>query len=751
MAGFHFYCFAILALFGFLNILQNELAAAIRIEPGPTLSPQADDSSPQRQPRQRRHSFGWRRFSSPVRVLLAHYSHLASRSALLLSQQLESEALILVRHSFRWPTDAYLLQIRRVMNSLKSLLSRRSKSEAEEELVTIEEAALKKIDCFSLGSPEEKAIKAIERVCSKLRNVSLHRNCAFFARHIAERFASIQECLDQDEAAAPADKLRCFKEHYLFLVHPYLRQTEGAALRDGVAGARDWFKNLRFQPPSNTQPSVRIEDPVGQAMRELRESTKASVDSHFILTVDLLIKRTVAPRGLRRRISAFWGNVKGRFPRQPVQRIPDAETLLNEGGEIFASTPPRPDPLAVRLATHMLITNASCPSSSSRSSETVLLKGKPRRVKLQKMLEAAVVVFIENLFDTRSCANDESKADEPTCRLLKEYDEYAQSISMPYGGEGEEEPTGSESELLESPQKNDWEGHVGSVQTPEEGSMDMQGAESTGGEEEALEGSQAFADISEPARDEEANEYSGRANMEGAQSRLRMRRAALAAIANAVAVARLSLRSETLPFHVLRFLLKNASLRRFIVRGFIGFMGRELLSLEGLALLGGFGSHGLLLFELYMEALIQLATGRPRLGKISASLANSVAEEGSRFAGADQGQEHSAVFLQDEIPRAKVRRAILALGAPPTERVSGQLAVSLYVLKYSLLLFLILTLGTTGSIVAFAVALVYTIFLVLKTLALIFVGLVVHPIKRRFQGRGSPASAPSDEAATANQ
>lgn len=111
---------------------------------------------------------------------------------------------------------------------------------------------------------------------------------------------------------------------------------------------------------------------------------------------------------------------------------------LTQGFELFVSMPPHPDPLAVRLLTNMLVDGLSCPADGTFGRpERVVVGGKTRTVKPAQMIEAAIYIAVENLFDASDCAAPGStdSLGRMTCRLLGAYDEFMQS-----GGPTETKP-----------------------------------------------------------------------------------------------------------------------------------------------------------------------------------------------------------------------------------------------------------------------------------------------------------------------
>lgn len=103
--------------------------------------------------------------------------------------------------------------------------------------------------------------------------------------------------------------------------------------------------------------------------------------------------------------------------------------LLTRGYELFVNIPPHADPVAVRLTTTMLADGVSCPAGSSSGIPEKIVWGRRRPVKTAQVIEAAILIAVERLFDASDCVSFERNGDQAdmTCRLLEKYDQYMQA------------------------------------------------------------------------------------------------------------------------------------------------------------------------------------------------------------------------------------------------------------------------------------------------------------------------------------
>ncbi|KAL8439848.1 hypothetical protein Efla_004374 [Eimeria flavescens] len=657
MAGFRIYCFAIWAVFGALSMLQNDFAAAIRIEPGSTMSPDMNDSRSQ----SKRSPFSWRRLAGPIQ---------------------------------------------RAMSSLRGLFTRRSRAEAIKELETIEEFASKYIDCLNLGPSGEKSLKAATEICGKLGSEALERTCSLFSLLIADALMAAQKCISYTSGRSPNAKLQCFKKKRLFLVHPLLHESTSDASGDDYSNPQAWYAKLRFDPQPNKDLSPLGSDPLTLAFHRVNQGVMGTVDTHYMVGSKMLFQSTVAKGGLRKRLSGLWRRIRrrGDMPREPVQRIPEAEEVVDQGRELFEGLPPHPDPLSVRLAVFMLLDGVSCPASlSTKRYETVLLNGKPKKVKLQKIIETTVLLVIERLFNARDCLIEADKADETTCRLLRDYDQYRQSGGKRKGGSsggpsalqrGLIEPQDEQGEALEGAEGEVKEQGLESVD-------DLRALESIDSGDESSQRNQAFAEM--PAGD-----FSGRDNE--SHRRFRMLRYIMAGTNNAVAMARMGMQSERVVFRVVQILLGSKTFRKLATGLLMRFAGEDLFSIDAMAALASYGRRGKLLFGIYVQSMVQLATGSVKLGKVSGGVVGAVAQEASQLARANEQQpseQQPAALLQESIPRiptTQMRGMLKGLGIEVKQEQARKIAGGLTIGIDLLLVFTLVTVGVVAGPILFAVA-----------------------------------------------
>ncbi|KAL8439845.1 hypothetical protein Efla_004371 [Eimeria flavescens] len=651
MAGSRFFFFAILAAFGALNVLQNDFAAAIRVEPGLTVSPDMNESDRQ----SKRQSFSLRRLTGPIQ---------------------------------------------RAMSSLRGLFTRQSRGQPIKDLGTIKETASKYIDCLNLGPSGDKAFKASAQICSKLGNEALERICSLFSVLIADALTATQECIN------------CFNENRLFFVHPLLHESTSDETDDDNSDPHTWYSRLRFDPNPNKDLSPLAFDALTLAFHRVNQGVRFTVDTQYMVGSKMLFQSTIAKRGLRKRLSGLWRRIRRRGVHpEHVQRIPQADEVVDQGRELFEGLPPHPDPLSVRLAVFMLLDGVSCPADLSiKRYETVLLNGKPKKVNLQKVIEATVLLVIERLFSARDCITDESKVDETTCRLLRDYDQYRQSAGKQKPGYSHE-PTElhqdfsrkGEEEVPVKPAQAAVNEQGGDLESLESDSGIGQALESINSGEESSQGNQAFAEM--PSGDSTGKDNDG-------YKGYRMFRYAAAATENAVAMARIGMRSETVSFRVAQSLLNSKAFRSLAIKVLMRFAGEGIFSIDAMAALASYGRRGKLLFGVYFQSMVQLATGSIKLGKLSGSVVGAVAQEASQLAQTEDQQsteqqpseQHPASLLQESIPVNKLHGMLKAMGISVKKEKFRKIAGGVTIGVNVLLFFTIVTLGALASPLLFAVS-----------------------------------------------
>ncbi|KAL8272009.1 hypothetical protein Esti_004133 [Eimeria stiedai] len=511
------------------------------------------------------------------------------------------------------------LPIQRALANFRRVLTRRTAQQAEQDYQTLEAAAMKHLACFSLSDAALMASRSVVGVCGNLDTEALLRSCSMFAWIIAQALARVDDCLKQENVVSSFQKLQCVRTNRLFLVHPLLHE-----------GLKEPSK-LRFQGGVPNESAVEGEDALTGAFRRLSSSVMGSVDSHHVLAGKLLIRSTLARQGFRQRLSNLWARLRGRPTYRSSRRIPEADKFVDEARRLYESMPPHPDPLAIRLTTAMMLDRLSCPKDSSfETHETVLVEGKPKRVKVQELLEATILLVTEALFDARDCASDESKADDPTCRLLSDYDQFrmnSQNASQRETAENSTDTQGGDPDLS-SPEEGQavTQGEVESA--AEEKTNGNEVAVLTGGERDALKpDQQSFSEVSGSSEDQMSDPSAYTSNDQQYLKKLRITDYAVKAASSAVAYARLSLRTNTKMLRVVKYLLKNKILVQSSVTLLQDYMGRDIFSMNGLTLHAFSEKRGELILTVYVRTLIDLLTGNPSLAQVSATIAKLVVKE----------------------------------------------------------------------------------------------------------------------------
>ncbi|KAL8455851.1 hypothetical protein Emag_000425 [Eimeria magna] len=195
------------------------------------------------------------------------------------------------------------------------------------------------------------------------------------------------------------------------------------------------------------------------------------------------------------------------------------------------------------------------------------------------------------------------------------------------------------------------EGQVG-MQDGGEGAagMESDGSEGvdlgSGNSDTASADLQSFSEV--PASsEEEMSDFSGdKSNAEEYRRKLRISNYAVKAASDAVAYARLSLRTSTLKLRLVKVLLKNKMLVNLTVKILQGFMGREVFTTSGLTSVAQSGKRGEMIVALYVRALIQLLTGDPGLAQLSASAVATVAKGGG--GKVQRREEKVTAFVQGD-------------------------------------------------------------------------------------------------------
>lgn len=96
--------------------------------------------------------------------------------------------------------------------------------------------------------------------------------------------------------------------------------------------------------------------------------------------------------------------------------------LLRDSIQFLIRASPQADPLLLSVLHEILHTGASCQGTSlSNRSTTVYIGSKPLRVPSKKMIEAAVLLAVESLFDHSHCYRGVNSGDI-SCTLLDAYD-----------------------------------------------------------------------------------------------------------------------------------------------------------------------------------------------------------------------------------------------------------------------------------------------------------------------------------------
>ncbi|CDJ35938.1 uncharacterized protein EMH_0002610 [Eimeria mitis] len=582
---------------------------------------------------------------------------------------------------------AVSLPARRVLQTLRSVLGRRPRQEREQELASMEGAAMRYFDCFSLGSPETKAASAVSAVCAGLKTEALRQ---------------------------------CLKKNPLFLVHPMLRESIAAASPEDYNDAEAWMSSLSFvaEPPEEfTFPGG---SPLGQAYAKLNWSLIGTADNQHILAGDYLKQSTRKRRG-----------------------------ILTEGYQLFMSLPPHPDPVAVRLLSTMLVDGLSCPADGTFGKpERVVVGGKTKTVKTAQLVEAAIYIVVGELFDASDCAapgNTDAQA-RMTCRLLSAYDEYMQAggplqaepkteerLQQISGAEFEAAPALAEAEArdegeqargLEAGEPSSTQSSVIPSTLPSEtNDVDERSEPSRGAVEGPPEPS-----LELPA-DQDVEETDGK--------RERIRVYAQQAAASAVATARLSLKSGATTLRLVRLCLKSSFFIRHVSRILLFFMGKELVSQQGLFLLLGRKRQAGSLLGIYIRALVELSSGSSSLGNLSAAATGIAADEEKRVISGEQ--QTPASFLQGYLKPTVVIRTLQAAGVETNRRTAVALALSVNVTVDIILAFLLVALSSAFPPAVLVMAIVLAILLLIRSAIISYTVAVPETMMEKIERKGKGA------------
>lgn len=219
--------------------------------------------------------------------------------------------------------------------------------------------------------------------------------------------------------------------------------------------------------------------------------------------------------------------------------------LLTRGYELFVNIPPHADPVAVRLTTTMLADGVSCPAGSSpRIPEKIVLGGR-KPVKTAQVIEAAILIAVERLFDASDCVSFDRNGNQAdmTCRLLEKYDQYMQA------GRPKATETGFSGRLqdikildLSSSPASGEETNISSSTGPSPPGMEALGRSSSSlNENEGMSALQEIQIVSQELREEQAEQLAERPLEESTGRTGRILMYTQNAAASAVAISRLSM------------------------------------------------------------------------------------------------------------------------------------------------------------------------------------------------------------------
>ncbi|CDI75482.1 hypothetical protein, conserved [Eimeria praecox] len=615
-------------------------------------------------------------------------------------------------------------QIQNALQALRAALSRRSRREDEQDLRSLESAASRYFDCFNLGSPDVKAANAVNSICGSMKTEALRRNCSLFAFFIAGVLEKIGKCMSQ---ADPANYTQKRAEDY--------KDAEG------------WMNTLTFSrgPPEEfTFPGG---SPLGKAFAKMNWSLIGTVDNQHIAAGNHL-KRSIRERkGAGSRLRNLWRRIRRRpYPMTETMK-PDAEAILTQGFELFVSLPPHPDPVAVRLLVTMLLDGLSCPADGTfRRSERVVVGGKAKTVKAAQMIEAAIFTVVEVLFDASDCAapgRSELQA-RPACKLLAAYDEYMQG-----GG-----PMEVESKAEERVQEAKGLEPEAAEQAPAE-----EGAEPAGEGEPAL-GLEArepattqSSDIPStlPPQEFYAESTSLPSGAEGLPEafvdlpaeqdlemadgkRERIRVYAQNAAASAVAAARLSLKSGSATFRIVSLCLRSQFFVRYASQIVLHFLGKELVSKQGLFLLLGGKRRGERYLGFYVKALVELSSGNSNLANLSAAATGIAADEERRVVSGEQ--QASASFLQGWLKPSAVSRVFHEAGIGASRQTAVALASSINVAADVVLAVLLVALSTAFPPAMIVLAVILAILLIIRSAVVCYTVAVPETLMEKIERKG---------------
>ncbi|KAL8436696.1 hypothetical protein ACSSS7_001521 [Eimeria intestinalis] len=460
------------------------------------------------------------------------------------------------------------------------------------------------LDCFSLSPAGHKGFVGLTEVCPQQETEALQRNCSLFALLIADSFRRIHQCLREGGPLPPFEKLRA----------GYLACGPGSGGVHRTEQSREFLKLI------------------GYASKPLNTFVFFSI---LLLTCVIPMLRSYGKIVLSS--SSMWGC--------------ECEQFVDEARLFFESMPPHPDAVAVRLLTTMLLEGLSCPKNSSFGRDaTVLVDGKPKKVKVQQVLEASIILFIEALFDARDCVNDPSKADDPTCRLLNDYDRFRMKGRKAFQ-EGQGDDTSDtqggglgalSAEEGQAGMQEEGEAFT-AVESDGDGTADLSSGDSNASGADL----QSFSELPESSEGGMSDPSAHRGNDEESQRSARIMDYVARAASNAVGYARL-------------------------IKLLQGAMGRNVLSTSGFSSLAKSGKRGELIIVVYVRALIHLLTGDSSLAQISANVVSTVAREGSQKAQQKGGKvtafvQGDSVAAAEELPaerkgsKGSKKRAIIFL------------------------------------------------------------------------------------------
>lgn len=169
--------------------------------------------------------------------------------------------------------------------------------------------------------------------------------------------------------------------------------------------------------------------------------------------------------------------------------------------------------------------------------------------------------------------------------------------------------------------------------------------------------------------------------------------------------------SGTFRLRVVSFLLRSSFFLRHATRIVLSFLGEEVLTKRGAALLRAERARQNLFMGIQIRSLVMLATGSTNLGRLAAAVASAITEEESRIA---PESEQPPSFLQDELSPKHVETVLKELDVPVNKTKARRIALALTASAEFLMVALLLSLSMTLSPVAVAVAVILMIIVSVK-------------------------------------